>query len=159
MSQFGRRQRNQNKKIRRKLMFAQVTLIGRLGKDPESRTAGSTEVTTFTVATDYSYKNRDGEWTKKTEWSNVKVWGAQAKSVAQYLKKGSLVAVVGRPETESWDDRESGEKKYKSLVVADRVIFLDSKPSGEKEEPAEKKAKRSAPVAKTTPISDDDIPF
>lgn len=137
-------------------MFAQTIVIGRLGKDPESREVGSTTVANFSVASDYAYKNREGEWSKKTEWSNVKVWGAQAKSATQYLKKGSLVAIIGRPETESWEDKNSGEKKYKSIVVADRVIFLDSKGTASDDE-APARAAVAAPA--TTPISDDDIPF
>jgi single-strand DNA-binding protein len=142
-------------------MFSQTILIGRLGKDPEGREVGSTQVANLNIATDYSFKNRDGEWTKKTEWTQVKIWGAQAKSVTQYLKKGSLVAVVGRPETETYE--KNGETKYVTKVVADRVIFLDSKsassPDYGNEGAAVAVAKASRPVTKADPISDEDVPF
>jgi single-strand DNA-binding protein len=132
-------------------MFAQVILIGRLGRDPEHVETASTELAKFSLATDYSYKNKTGEWTKKTEWSDVKVWGKAAGSVTQNLAKGALVAVIGRPETESWEDKKSGEKKYRTVVIADRVIFLESREKGTKPENS-----RNTP---TTTIADDDIPF
>lgn len=140
-------------------MFSQTVLIGRLGKDPEAREVGSTTVTSFSVATDYRYKNRDGEFVTKTEWHNIKVWAASAKACAQYLKKGSLVQVVGRIETESWEDKSSGEKKYKTTIVADTVNFLDSKSSSGQDTETPAKSKSARPVTKADPISDEDLPF
>jgi single-strand DNA-binding protein len=149
-------------------MFSQTILVGRLGKDPESREVGNTTVTNFSVATDYSFKNREGEWTKETEWHNITVWAAQAKACAQYLKKGSLVQVIGRIKTEKYE--KNGETKYAVKIVADRVNFLDTKKTGpdygnegfDESRTAAGVAKERAasrPVAATTLIDDSDIPF
>jgi|SRR6267142_1184947 len=138
-------------------MFSQTILVGRLGKDPESREVGSTNVTNFTVATDYSYKGRDGDYVKKTEWHQIKVWGPQAKACAQYLKKGSLVQVIGRIETETYE--KEGEKKYAVKIVADRVNFLDSKGKNTEEVEPAKASVASRPVTISDPITDEDLPF
>ncbi len=87
-------------------------LVGRLGKDPETRfTSGGQAVATFNMATDSSYKDRNGERQKRTEWHRIKAWGKLAEIVQQYLKKGSLIFIEGRIETREWQDKE-GVKRY-----------------------------------------------
>jgi len=77
-----------------------VILVGRLGKDPEVRfTSGGQAVANFTMATDYSYKDRNGERQKRTEWHRIVAWRKLAEIVQQYLKKGSLIYIEGRIET------------------------------------------------------------
>ena len=99
-------------------------LFGNLTRDPELRALPSgMNVVNFTVATNRTYKDRDGKKQEQTDFHNVVVFGRQADTVNQYMKKGSSVFVEGRLQTRSWDDKTSGEKKYRTEVVADRVQF------------------------------------
>jgi single-strand DNA-binding protein len=110
-----------------------VQLIGYLGKDPESRTTPTGKmVSSFSVAVTKRWKA--GKETKEaTDWFNVDVWGRQADLSQKFLKKGSLVYVEGRLQTDRYEDK-SGETKYFTKVVASSVGFLDRKPA---EEPVE----------------------
>ena len=106
-----------------------VMLIGRLGRDPETRyTSGGQGVCNFTLATDESYKDRAGERQKKTTWHNIVVWGKQAEIAQQYLKKGSLVYLEGKIQTRQWDDKE-GQKRTTFEIVSSTFTMLDSKGS------------------------------
>ncbi len=99
-------------------------LFGNLTRDPELRALPSgMNVCNFSVATNRVYRDRDGKKQEQTDFHNVVVFGRQADTVAQYLKKGSSVFVEGRMQTRSWEDKGSGEKKYRTEVVADRVQF------------------------------------
>ncbi|OGG56746.1 single-stranded DNA-binding protein [Candidatus Kaiserbacteria bacterium RIFCSPHIGHO2_02_FULL_55_20] len=99
-----------------------VMLFGNLTRDPELRALPSgMNVVNFSVATNRTYKDRDGKKQEQTEFHNVVVFGRQADTVNQYLKKGSSVYVEGRLQTRSWE--KDGEKKYRTEVVADRVQF------------------------------------
>lgn len=101
-----------------------VMLFGNLTRDPELRALPSgMNVVNFTVATNRTYKDRDGKKQEQTDFHNVVVFGRQADTVNQYMKKGSSVFVEGRMQTRSWDDKTSGEKKYRTEVVAERVQF------------------------------------
>src|ERR1700690_3683706 len=96
-----------------------VTLIGNLGKDPEVKyTPQGTPVAKFSMATTRSYKGKDGQWQDQTDWHNVVAWDGLAKIAGEQLKKGSKVYVEGRLQTRSWDDKQSGQKKYMTEVVA-----------------------------------------
>lgn len=92
------------------------TIIGNLGKAPEIRMAGDSKVATFPVAVTEKYKDKSGQQKEKTEWVNIVFWGRQAEICEQYLRKGSSVYVEGKLETRSWDDKNTGEKKYKTEV-------------------------------------------
>ena len=108
-----------------------VMVIGYLGNDPDFRIAQSnTAIATFSVATTERWKDNSGQPKEHTEWFHVKVFGNRAETVNQYLHKGSRVYLEGRKRTESWEDKQSGEKKYRDFVYADRVEFLDSKGNG-----------------------------
>jgi len=99
-------------------------IIGNLTRDPELRALPSgMQVTTFSVATNRVYKDKDGNKKEQTEFHNIVVFGRQAETAAQYLKKGQSVLIEGRMQTRSWDDKTSGEKKYRTEIVADRVQF------------------------------------
>ncbi len=101
-----------------------VMLFGNLTRDPELRALPSgMNVVNFSLATNRTYKDRDGKKQEQTDFHNVVVFGRQADTVNQYMKKGSSVFVEGRMQTRSWDDKTSGEKKYRTEVVADRVQF------------------------------------
>lgn len=99
-------------------------LFGNLTRDPELRALPSgMNVVNFSLATNRVFKDRDGKNQEQTDFHNVVVFGRQADTVNQYLKKGSSVFVEGRMQTRSWDDKKTGEKKYRTEVVADRVQF------------------------------------
>jgi single-strand DNA-binding protein len=113
-------------------MVNKVILIGRLGKDPEIRsTPGGQTVTKFTLATDERYTDRAGEKQERTEWHNIVAWGKLGEICGQYLRKGKLVYIDGAIRTETWDDKESGQKKYKTTIVADNMKMLDRKGDAE----------------------------
>lgn len=107
-------------------MINKVILVGRLGKDPEIRsTPGGTSVAKFTVATDERFTDKAGEKQERTEWHNITAWGKLGEICGQYLKKGKLVYIEGSIRTDSWDDKESGQKKYRTEIVANTMKMLD----------------------------------
>jgi single-strand DNA-binding protein len=107
-----------------------VMLVGRLGRDPETRfTSGGQAVANFSVATDESYKDRNGERQKRTEWHKIVVWGKQAEIAQQYLKKGSLVFIEGRIQSREWQDKE-GQKRTSFEIVASNFRMLGGRGDG-----------------------------
>ena len=144
-------------------MVNKVILIGRLGKDPEIRsTPGGQTVTKFSLATDERYTDRAGEKQERTEWHNIVAWGKLAEICGQYLRKGKLVYIDGAIRTESWDDKESGQKKYRTTIVADNMKMLDRK--GDAEEGgggSYSGAQKSGSTSAAAPQMEDDeeVPF
>src|SRR5258708_2664022 len=156
-----------------------VILIGTLGKDPELKyTPQGTAVTKFSMATNESFKDKQsGEWKERTEWHNIVCWQRTAEVAAEYLKKGRKVYIEGRLTTRSWNDKETGQSKYRTEVVANDLVLLgdrggssgggDSEHSGgarkssgsgsgsgfDQRPPAEDN------FAQSTEITDEDIPF
>ena len=99
-------------------------LIGNLTRDPELRSLPSgVKVCSFSLATNRVWKDKNGARQEAADYHNVVVFGRQAETVAQYMKKGSSILVEGRMQTRSWEDKNSGEKKYRTEVVADRTQF------------------------------------
>lgn len=110
-------------------MLNKVLLIGNLGRDPEVRsTPSGQQVATFTLATSRRWRDRDGNRQEQTEWHTVVCWGKQAEIAGQYLTKGKQVYVEGRLQTRSWDDKTSGEKRYKTEIVCDNFQMLGGRP-------------------------------
>ena len=104
-----------------------VMIIGNLGQDPELRyTANQTPVATFNVATTDYRTGADGQRQETTEWHRVVVWSKVAENCAKFLVKGRTVFVEGRLQTRSWDDKQSGQKRYQTEIVAQNVQFLSS---------------------------------
>jgi single-strand DNA-binding protein len=110
------------------LNLNRVTISGYLSKDPETVPAGGTTATKFSVAVTDRWKDSKGEKQERVNWIPVVVWNGNGENVAQYLHKGSHVIVDGALRTSEWDDKESGQKRWKTEVVASQVIFLDKKP-------------------------------
>lgn len=145
-----------------------VILVGRLGRDPETRfTSSGQAVSNFSLATDETFKDRNGERQKRTEWHKIVLWGKLAEIAQQFLKKGSLVYLEGRIQSRQWDDREGqkrtsfeivgtvmrmltgrGETAAAAVAGAASGAELESPPAPHLEEPA------AGPE-----ISDEDIPF
>ncbi len=108
-----------------------VQLIGRLGKDPETRfTPTGKKVANFSLAVSQRWKGKDGEVKEHTEWVNVEAWGRLGEVCQQYLHKGSLIYLEGRLKTDRYEDKE-GEKRYFTKVVALLMQMLDRKPEEE----------------------------
>ena len=105
-----------------------VFLMGNLTRDPElRRLANGTAVTDLGLATNRTFTGKDGEKREEVTFIDVTVWDRQAETCCQYLKKGRAVHVEGFLKMDSWDDKATGEKRYKLKVQADRVQFLDRK--------------------------------
>ena len=107
-------------------MVNKVILVGNLGKDPEVRyTTGGQAVATLRIATSRSWTDKQsGQRREETEWHDVEVWGKQAEQCGEYLSKGRSVYVEGRLKTDKWQDKQTGQDRYKVKVVADTVRFL-----------------------------------
>ena len=151
-----------------------VILIGNLGKDPEVKyTPQGTAVARLTVATNERFKDKAGEWQDRTEWHNVVLWQRLAEIAGEYLKKGGKIFVEGRLQTRSWDDKQTGQKKYMTEIVASDLILLGGRGEGgggdfsggsRAASSGGNNFDQRAPEpehepAATGPITDDDIPF
>lgn len=139
-----------------------VMLIGRLTRDPESRsTPQGATVTTFSVATGFTWKDDAGNKQEKTEFHNVVAWRKLAEICAQYLKKGSQIYCEGRLQTRSWDDQQ-GQKKYRTEIVLDNMIMLGGKGGmggGAASGPFPTQAQTPAAPPADDEIRVEDIPF
>lgn len=119
--------------------YISVTVVGSLGRDPEVRaTPSGKRVANFSIAVDQGYGDN-----KKVEWVNVVVFDKLADLAEKFLKKGKQVALSGTLQTSSWDDKKTGEKKYKTEVIARDLTFMDS---GSRSESSSRTA--SAPPAR-----------
>ena len=149
-----------------------VILIGNLGKDPEIKyTPSGTAVAKFSLATNERYKDKAGEWQDRTEWHNVVLWQRLAEIAGEYLKKGGKVYIEGKLQTRSWEDKQSGQKKYMTEIVANDLVLLGGRSEGSGESGGYSRSSASgnnfdqrAPglepaSAMSSPISDEDIPF
>jgi single-strand DNA-binding protein len=152
-------------------MINKVTLVGRLGKDPEVRHFdNNSSVCNFTVATSESYTDREGKRIEQTEWHNLAIWRKGLVDVAEkYLKKGHLVYVEGKLRTRSWDD-QSGNKRYTTEVVVDSFKMLEKREPTDRDysssyesnqAPPSNSASNAGTSANTSPSDDiaDDLPF
>ena len=104
-----------------------VILIGNLGADPEVRTTPSgATVATLSIATSENFTDREGNRQERTEWHRVVLWNKLAELAQRFLAKGRKVYIEGRIKTRSWDDQQTGQKRYSTEIVAREMTFLDS---------------------------------
>src|SRR5512142_883032 len=109
-----------------------VILIGNLGKDPEIKyTPGGMPVARLTLATNERYKDKEGNWQDRTEWHNLVAFQRTAEIVGEYLKKGRQVYIEGSLRTSSWDDKETGQKKYRTEIMVNELVLLGGAREGE----------------------------
>jgi single-strand DNA-binding protein len=147
-----------------------VILLGNLGKDPEVKfTPSGVPVAKFSLATNERYKDKGGEWQERTEWHNIVAWQRLAEIVGEYVKKGAKLYIEGKLQTSSWEDRESGTKKYRKEIVASDLVLLSGRGEGGGEH--ESRSSRGAAAGSSfdqrtqadehapTEITDEDIPF
>ncbi len=138
-------------------MINKVTLVGNLGKDPELRRLESgTPVTKFTVATNESYKDKDGNWQTQTEWHDVVAWRNLAEQSERILKKGSLVYIEGKLSTRRYTDSNNIERKV-TEVVASLVRSLNKRSDSSHSSSHHDEKHSSASFE--NPTGDEDLPF
>jgi single-strand DNA-binding protein len=150
-----------------------VILLGNVGKDPEIRsTGGGTMVANFTLATSDRQKDAQGNWQDRTEWHNLVAFTRLAEIVRDYVKKGSKLFVEGKIQTRSWDDKESGQKRYRTEIIVNDLSLLSGRDEGgaggysrssSSSSSASNFDQRPAAAhedfAQSAEISDEDIPF
>ena len=139
-----------------------VMLIGNLGKDPELRyTTSGVAVATFSLATSESWKDQDGNAQEKTEWHNIVAWRKLAEICGEWLKKGKKVYIDGRIQTRNYDDKNTGQKRYITEIVADNLIMLDG--GGGRNASADNSGGgQMSPASEAAPggaSQDEDLPF
>lgn len=157
-------------------MVNRVTLIGRLGKDPVLKHfSNDNTIAEFSLATDDSYKNKEGQKVEHTDWHNVKIpTTKQAEIAEKYLKKGSLVYVEGKIRYRSYDDKD-GNKKYVTEIICESFKMLEKKSdsSGSSQSDSHEESRSSnnrssnqqsnsnhnTPANNNTNMADDDLPF
>ena len=150
-----------------------VTLLGNVGKDPEIRsTASGVMVASLTLATSDRQKDAQGNWQDRTEWHNLKAFNRTAEIVRDYVKKGSKLYVEGKISTNSWDAKESGQKRYKTEILVNELVLLSSREEGAGGGSSRAASSTTSSAsfdqrpaagpndyAQSAEISDDDIPF
>ncbi len=139
-----------------------VILIGNVGKDPEVKyTPSGIPVGKFSLATNERFKDKSGEFQERTEWHNIVAWQRLAEIVGEFVSKGSKVYVEGKLQTSSWEDRQTGEKKYRTEVVARDLLLLGSRENRNGAQPTPSHNTAEPESADTAPgeIVDEDIPF
>jgi len=139
-----------------------ITLVGRAGRDPEVRYFESgTMVANLTLAVN---RRKDED----PDWFNLEIWGKTAQVAADYVRKGSLIGIIGSVRIEKWTDRNTGEQKSKPVVRVDRLELLGSKrdndqgqpiPAGNASPAAVAAAAPAAPAWKSAPLDDEEVPF
>ena len=138
-------------------------LVGRLGRSPEVKyTPSGKAVAKFSMATDERFKDSQGNVQKRTEWHNIVAWGKLAEVCGRYLEKGSYIYIEGSIQTQSWEDRQTGQKRSKTEINAQRMTMLGgghSKPDGETEPAQEVRPEIGRAVAESDLITDEDISF
>jgi len=138
-----------------------VILVGNLGQDPEVKyTAGGDAVTTLSIATSDSWKDKDtGQDQERTEWHRVVLWRRLAEIAGEYLNKGSKVYVEGQLRTRKWE--QEGQTRYTTEIIARELQFLDSKNTTEspKTNDSQVETEKSLPEIEDSSIDDDEIPF
>jgi single-strand DNA-binding protein len=139
-----------------------VILVGNVGKDPEVKYSPSgTPIAKFSLATNEKYKDRSDEWQERTEWHNIVAWQRLAEIVGEYVKKGAKLYIEGKLQTSSWEDRESGTKKYRTEIVARDLVLLGSHENdgGGEDRSNRNGDERQSVYAGAAEITDEDIPF
>lgn len=139
-----------------------ATVLGRLTRDPELKSlASGRSVATFSVATSRVWTDQSGQKQTQTEYHNVVIWGKMAEVAGQYLRKGSRIYIEGRIQTRDWTPQD-GIKRYRTEIIADNMIMLDSKGSGSSSSVSAPAFGSPAPAAEEVveeEIKVEDIPF
>jgi single-strand DNA-binding protein len=156
-----------------------VILLGNVGKDPEIRsTPSGAIVANLTLATSDNYQDQQGAWQERTEWHNLVAFKRTAEIIRDYVKKGSKLFIEGKIQTRSWDDKQSGQKKYRTEIIVNELSLLsgrdensgsgggsynrgasNSSGASSSYDQRPKSSGSDDELAQSTQISDEDIPF
>jgi single-strand DNA-binding protein len=153
-----------------------VILLGNVGKDPEIRSSASgVMIATFTLATSDRQKDAQGNWQDRTEWHSLVAFTRTAEIVRDYVKKGTKLYIEGKIQTRSWDDKETGAKRYRTEIIVNDLSLLSGRDEGSGSQGGYSRAASSSSSASSldqrqpagaqddysqqAEISDDDIPF
>lgn len=142
-------------------MINKVTLIGRLGKDPEVRTLESgTQVAKFTLATDEPYKDKNGEWQSNTEWHTIILWRELAERAEKQLKKGYLVYIEGKITYRTWKDENNIDRTFCEIVAHTFRLLKTPEQNASATNDYKEKTTATTSIAKEPVITEsDDLPF
>lgn len=141
-----------------------VTLLGRIGKDPELRYMPNGDaVCNFSLATSETWKDKNGEKKESVEWHNVTIYRKLGEIAGQYLKKGSQVYLEGKLKTRKWQDKQ-GNDRYTTEVICDEMVMLGGGDSGQQQDHRPQQGQQEPPrrpPAMPTPVDEfvDDVPF
>jgi single-strand DNA-binding protein len=134
-----------------------VILVGNVGKDPEVKyTPSGVALAKFSLATNERFKDKSGEWQDRTEWHNVLAWQRLAEIVGEYVHQGTRLYIEGKLQTSNWEDRNSGEKKFRTEIVARDIVLLGSRGAGGDEDQGSGEDREPAHAGEGT---NDEIPF
>lgn len=129
-----------------------VTILGTVGRDPEiSTTQGGMSIAKFSVATDDRRKDAEGNWASIAQWHDVVLFDKKADVAADYVRKGSQVLIEGSLRTNSWNDKETGQKRYRTEIVGSNLVLV-----GKRQQAEESQEQTQAPAQE---IDEDSVPF
>ena len=135
-----------------------VILVGNAGQDPEVKyTASGVPVAKVSLATNERFKDRNVQWQDRTEWHSIVAWQRLAEIVGEYVRKGSKLYVEGKLQTSTWENKQTGEKKYRTEIVAREIVLLavrDNRQERKQATAEEESSQESIPTE-----VEDDIPF
>ncbi len=136
-----------------------MILVGNVGQDPEVKyTASGVPVAKLSLATSDRFKDRNDQWQDRTEWHSVVAWQRLAEIVGEYVRKGSKLYIEGKLQTSTWEDMQSGRRKYRTEIVARDIVLLGARDNGE-EGRAEAPGEESNTEPTASVVADSDIPF
>lgn len=137
-----------------------VIIIGTVGKDPETKPAQSTAITTLSLATSESWKDKQtGEKVEKTEWHNIVMYGKLAEITNMYVRKGAKLYIEGKLKTDKWDDKTTGKIMYKTSIVANEMQIVSNKEKTEEHVEKDVQWANNNTNNLSSNLKDDDIPF
>ena len=135
-----------------------VLLLGNVGKDPDMKTTqGGSVIANFSLATSDRRKDAQGNWQDNVEWHNLVAFQKTAEIIRDYVFKGSKIFIEGKIQTRSWDDKQSGEKKYRTEIIVNEISLLSGKDEGGNKSSSREQS--SVGYGAQDEISDSDIPF
>jgi single-strand DNA-binding protein len=135
-----------------------VILVGNVGQDPEVKyTPSGVPVAKLSIATNERFKDKNDVWQDRTEWHTAVAWQRLAEIVGEYVRKGSKLYIEGKLQTSSWEDKQSGERKYRTEIVARDIVLLGPRDNGQ-EGREEMSSGQSSPEPAPA-LADEDIPF
>jgi single-strand DNA-binding protein len=137
-----------------------VILVGNVGRDPEIRyTPSGAALAKFSLATNERFKDKSGEWQDRTEWHNVIAWQRLAEIVGEYVHRSSRLYIEGKLQSSIWEDRNGGEKRHRTEIVARDIVLLGSPDTGADANQDSAEDERKPVHSGAGEITDEDIPF